>query len=209
MTINLSTISKYYSDKLKTYGDSPKGVDWKNKESQILRFRMFDSLFVNDKAFSIMDYGCGKGDYSVYLGKEFKTKKINYYGVDISESMIDFCKKKIGEDNGHHFYKSEQDFKIKIDYIIASGTFTVKHGFTQKEWYKYVIKEIDKLYKKSKKGIGFNVMTSYVDFKESHLFYMDPSEMLRFLIKKYRYVDIIHSYPLYEYTILIRKNGMD
>jgi len=48
-------------------------------------------------------------------------------------------------------------------------------------------------------------MTSYVDFKAKHLFYMDPSKMMDQMIRKYKHVDIVHSYPLYEYTVLIRK----
>lgn len=203
MSINLKVVANYYADKIINYGDTPKGVDWKDEKSQLLRFESFNSLFKDNKDFVVLDYGCGKGDYFFYLKKRFK--KIHYFGVDISKEMVDFCKKKFFNEKDCSFSTKSSSIKKKVDYCVASGTFTVKHKFTKKDWCKYVLKEIDKLYKKANKGIGFNLMTSYVDFKAKHLFYMSPKEILEVMIKKYRYVDIIHSYPLYEYTVLIRK----
>ena len=35
----ISKISRYYRDKIIKFGSYPKGVDWKDKKSQILRFK--------------------------------------------------------------------------------------------------------------------------------------------------------------------------
>ncbi|OGJ47083.1 hypothetical protein A2344_02055 [Candidatus Peregrinibacteria bacterium RIFOXYB12_FULL_41_12] len=205
MTTNIDKkiIAKYYSNKILEYGDTPKGVDWKDKKSQLIRFKSFDHMFFMDEKFSILDYGCGKGDYFIYLKNKYR--KIKYNGVDLSKEMVDFAKNKFPKEKNCSFSTKILDINAKSDYCVASGTFTVKHSFSDENWYAYVLSEIDKLYKNVNKGIGFNLMTSHVDFKAKHLFYMNPGKMLKIMIKKYKYVDIIHSYPLYEYTVLIRK----
>lgn len=207
MTINLKSIDKYYTNKLKTFGDSPKAVDWKNKESQYIRMQAYDSLFCNDKnnkkPITILDYGCGKGDYFEYLQK--RIKHFHYIGVDISKEMITFAKKKFQKEKNCQFFQTIEIINIPIDYSIANGTFTVCLKHKKKEWFEYIYEQIDKLYAISSKGVGFNLMTSYVDFRVPHLFYYSPSKMFNLMKKKYGHVDVIHSYPLYEYTILIRK----
>jgi len=199
--IDKQIIAKYYGGKFLKHGDTPRGVDWKDKESQLIRFKSFDHLFMDSKSFSVLDYGCGKGDLYIYLKNKYK--KIKYYGVDLAQEMIDFAEKKFAKMKNCSF--STEYKKTQPDYCVASGTFTVKHNFSNKEWYEYMLDEIDKLYRSAGKGIGFNLMTSYVDFKAKHLFYMDPSKMMDQMIRKYKHVDIVHSYPLYEYTVLIRK----
>ncbi|KKP36918.1 hypothetical protein A2483_03630 [Candidatus Peregrinibacteria bacterium RIFOXYC2_FULL_33_13] len=205
MPLNLTPINQYYSEKIKKYGDSPKAVDWKNKKTQIIRFQSFDPLFLNySKKFSVLDYGCGKSDFYFYLKNKFPNF-YSYCGVDISENMLNFSRKKLDKEKNYYLSTKIPNNK-KFDFIVAIGTFTVKLNFNQKDWQKYLMDEIDKLYKVSKKGIAFNLMTKYVDFEVDHLFYCSPEKLFQELMTKYRYVDIIHSYPLYEYTVIIKKN---
>ena len=46
-----------------------------------------------------------------------------------------------------------------------------------------MIEGATKMFRYSKKGIGFNLMTSEVDFKDKNLFYMDPVILLKILEK--------------------------
>lgn len=51
-------IYSYYTDKVKTYGVTPKGVDWNGEQSQLLRFKQLSKIIKKDK-FTIADIGCG------------------------------------------------------------------------------------------------------------------------------------------------------
>ena len=42
----LENINHYYTDKIKIYGATPKGVDWNGEESQFVRFELL-SIFIS------------------------------------------------------------------------------------------------------------------------------------------------------------------
>jgi 2-polyprenyl-3-methyl-5-hydroxy-6-metoxy-1,4-benzoquinol methylase len=54
----------------------------------------YKEFLPNDKHLRILDIGCGTGQFLHFLEKERFT---NYYGIDVSDQQIDFCKKNITE----------------------------------------------------------------------------------------------------------------
>ena len=62
---------KYYEEKLKKFGPNIKGLNWKNKKSQELRFNILSKVS-NLNNCSILDYGCGYGDFNLFLKKRYK-----------------------------------------------------------------------------------------------------------------------------------------
>ena len=50
-----------------------------------------------------------------------------------------------------------------------------------------MIEGATKMFRYSKKGIAFNLMTSEVDFKDKNLFYMDPVILLKILEKNLKF----------------------
>ena len=84
----IEDIEHYYSEKIKTYGPTPQGVDWNSEESQALRFdRLLQVMRSIDNA-SILDLGCGYGALAKMLGPH-----VQYTGYDISDSMIEEARK--------------------------------------------------------------------------------------------------------------------
>ena len=51
-------VDSYYTDRVKTYGATPKGVDWNGEQSQLLRFKQLSKIIKKDK-FTIADIGWG------------------------------------------------------------------------------------------------------------------------------------------------------
>ena len=59
----------------------------------------------------------------------------------------------------------------------------------------------------SAKGFACNFLTSYADapMMRGDLFYADPSEVLRHCLGRFgRHAAVLHDYPLYEFTIMVR-----
>ena len=76
-----------YQKAVAAHGGTFDATLWRNKEGQILRFKMFCMLadFTNS---SILDVGCGIGDFSEYLtvsGVAFDS----YHGIDAMQEMIE------------------------------------------------------------------------------------------------------------------------
>jgi len=197
---------EHYERALAQFGDTPQGVDWCDKESQRLRFKILceiDSL--NGK--TIHDVGCGLAHMADYL--EDRGIKCNYIGSDISSAMIEQAKLRLSNRVELHvadILNGIPNQDIYADYVIASGLYNVKGDVDTAAWYDFVKSMILKMFEYARCGISFNIMTSYVDFYNNQLFYLPPAEMLDFCIQQLSHrVVIRHDYPLWEYTTYVYK----
>ena len=60
-------VSAYYDAALATHGTTARGVDWKDDASHRLRHRQFLRLVQDDPDGSVLDLGCGYGDFLTVL----------------------------------------------------------------------------------------------------------------------------------------------
>ena len=202
----LPKVSAYYSEKLQQFGACAKGADWKNEESQDLRFRQLAKIIDIETAFSVNDLGCGYGAFLSFLTKEFST--FDYHGVDISEPMIEQAVKLFGNTRKRSFCVGK-DLEVRSDFTVASGIFNVRLSTQAAEWKRYVISVLDRMAISSSRGFAFNVLTSYSDPDRlrENLYYADPCYYFDYCKQHYsRNVSLLHDYDLYEFTILVRNS---
>jgi SAM-dependent methyltransferase len=200
-------VGEYYSAKVRSHGPTPKGVDWNSGESQELRFKQLTSVIDFGQPFSINDFGCGYGALVGYLDKHAASYK--YYGFDISEEMIDSA---IEQHKGfaHCKFFSDSNALTPADYTVASGIFNVRMDFSDEAWLSYTIDTLNKLNSLSTKGFAFNALTKYsdVEYMRPDLYYADPTKLFDHCKLNFsKYVALLHDYPLYEFTILVRKEN--
>lgn len=200
----LKNIGRYYTDKLSQHGATAKGVDWKDEPSQLLRFEKLAEVIETQDPFSILDYGCGFGSLLTFLRERYS--KFDYTGYDVSANMIREAESQ--NPAGPVGWITERNELAVYDYIIASGVFNVKLDFQIRGWEEYILGEIDWLNEHSSRGFAFNMLTSYsdVDHMREDLFYGDPLKIFDHCKRKYsKFVSLLHDYPLYEFTIIVRK----
>ena len=203
----LSQTRQYYDKKLDAYGPSPKGVDWNSAQSQELRFEQLLKICDTNNLFTLNDYGCGYGALARYLAE--KGYQLEYNGFDLSPHMIDAARKEYSDLEHCRFSSNEEHLGI-TDYTFASGIFNIKQETSNEEWQVYMLYTLGKIAKLSKKGFAFNVLTKYSDaeFMRDDLFYADPLFLFDYCKKNFsRFVAVLHDYPLYEFTILVRKKA--
>lgn len=201
----LNKVDKYYSEKVSLFGATSKGVDWNGEESQYLRFAQLSLLFLGEKNPTILDYGCGYGAFTAYVNSNDISYK-NYLGFDISEKMIKEATN-LYESKKNKFTTKVADLSMQ-DYVIASGIFNVKLDIHENNWYKYICNTLEEIDKLSRKGFSFNLLTSYSDkeFMRDYLYYADPLKLFHFCKVNFsKRVTLLHDYPLYEFTIIVRK----
>ncbi len=199
-------VATYYAGKLQQHGLTPRGVDWKDAASQELRFAQLARLFIEPKG-SVADFGCGYGSFLHFMrGAGFGG---DYLGLDISPEMVsaarDHCK---GIDGAAFEVASTAD--RPRDYAVASGIFNVRLAFENEPWLRYIHETLEAMDRASTNGFAFNCLTSYSDADKMRpdLYYADPLALFDRCKRRYgKNVALLHDYGLYEFTILVRKDG--
>lgn len=198
-------IASYYDNKIRQFGPSANGVDWKDAKSQALRFEQLCKIITKESDFSLNDLGCGYGALLDHINTKYD--RVAYHGTDISEEMIKTAKLTT---RAHHNQSFEcmDSLSIHADYSVASGIFNVREGFSDSIWLEYIHTTLDTLEKYSKTGFSFNCLTHYsdIDKMKEYLYYADPHKLFHYCKSKYsKNVALLHDYDLYEFTILVRK----
>lgn len=202
-----SRVQQYYDEKIQTHGPTAKGVDWNSPESQQMRFSQLLKVVDRGASFTINDFGCGYGALADYLQHEGLS--FRYRGFDISPDMIAGAEKLHPVSEQIAFVNEESELSA-ADYTVASGIFNVKLDTPAVEWEKYILETLGTINALSMKGFAFNVLTKYSDreFMRSDLYYADPLFLFDYCKSRFsRFVALLHDYPLYEFTILVRKDN--
>lgn len=201
----LHVVDRYYTAKIREHGASARGVDWSSEESQRLRFDQLLRVRDDDGPFSIIDYGCGYGglvDHLIAAGLSFR-----YLGFDISEEMVRAGRSRHPARPEIRFTSLETELE-PADYCVASGIFNVRLDIPDVTWLDYIHTVLDQLDRLGQRGFSFNALTSYSDLDKMRpdLYYADPLALFDRCKRRYsRLVALLHDYPLYELTILVRK----
>ncbi len=201
----IKEVGDYYSEKIRNFGPSPRGVDWNSEESQELRFAQLLAIIRTPlEHFSVLDYGCGYGSMYDFMKRTYPD--FDYLGYDVSTDMIEQAKRLHGNSGAE--WELTLSEGQKHDYVIASGIFNVRLGNSDSTWEQYIIEILHLMDQHSLKGFAFNVLSRYSDleYRKDYLFYADPFVLFDYCKKNLsKYVAIMHDYPLYEFTVLVRK----
>jgi SAM-dependent methyltransferase len=203
----LSEVAAYYASKLQAHGSTPQGVDWNGMDSHVTRHRQFLRLLDGAADASIIDLGCGFGDFLRFLRAE--GYRGHFSGYDIAPEMIEKARELYGETDDRQWrIGAEPD--DAADFAIASGIFNVKGDVPNAIWTRYVRQTIDVLAGAGRRGFAFNVLSlsSDPERRRPNLYYADPADMLAYCLSRYgRSVALLQDYGLYEFTLLVRHHG--
>ena len=199
----LGRVAAYYSAKLAEHGTTPQGVDWNGRQSHELRHRQFLRL-LDDADASVLDLGCGFGDFLRFLRGH--GHRGPFIGYDVAADMIAEAVRLHGEGADRRWRVGAKPAET-ADFAVASGIFNVKGDEPMETWARYVHDTVDVLAHAGRRGFAFNVLSlsSDPERRAGHLYYADPGEMLaRCLVRYGRSVALLQDYGLYEFTMVVR-----
>lgn len=200
----LAAVTAHYESTLATHGVTSKGVDWKDDAGHHLRHKQFLRLIEGEPDASILDLGCGYGDFLSFLRAHGHRGR--YVGYDISASMVEAARARHGEGPDRAFLVGAVPSQ-KEDYAIGSGILNVIRGADAQVWLAYVNDTITTLAAASRLGFGFNMLSlnSDPERRRADLHYADPSATLASCIQRFgRHAALLQDYGLWEFTLLMR-----
>jgi SAM-dependent methyltransferase len=196
-------VSRYYDGKLATHGPTPQGVDWRDRDSQRLRHAQFRRLIADDPAASVLDLGCGYGDFAAYL-REIGHRG-PYIGCDLSAAMIAAARTAQAAVADCTWIVGTPG--APADYAIASGILNVRMTTPLDVWQRYVDDTVLALARLGGRGFGFNALSLWSDpeRRRADLHYLDPLATLAWCRERFgRSGALLADYGLYEFTVLVR-----
>lgn len=202
-----TSIAKHYEKCFDKYGNTCKGVDWPNEDDAIKRHRILTSNIKNLDSKTILDFGCGAGHLIKTLEKQFSLNSMNYTGMDISKTFIEFCELKYPQYNFLHIDILTQEMPSNYDFVIANGVFTEKQNLEWDIMWQFFTQCITVLWGKTNTSLSFNLMSKNVDWERDDLFHVSFDKLSEFLSQKIsRHFIIRQDYGLYEYTVQVFKH---
>lgn len=172
---NYNTIMKVYQAALREHPKGIKSYRWSCQKEQEARFAELLKAAGSENNLakrSLLDVGCGRGDFYKYLKK--RRWPVKYTGVDLLPEFIAKARKLYPEAKF-----IEKDFlqwqaSNQYDYVIASGLLSVKLPDNKK----YLQESVRKMLKLARRGAAFNFLTTFRKEKFKRWHYYDPGEVL-------------------------------
>ena len=194
-------ITNRYRERLQKLGPGIDALASGTTERRATRFGILSSLG-NMQGASVLDIGCGLADFYAYLLEN--GIEANYTGYDITEDFIQIAQERFP--NGHFEVRDiqTQGIPTRFDYIVSSQTFNNRFMHDDNT---QVMQDVLRIaYEACDKGLAVDMMTSYVDFKEDHLFYYQPEDIFRYAKSLTKRVMLRHDYPMFEFAIFLFKD---
>ncbi len=205
----LSDYRQYFNEKIETHGATPKGVDYNGAAAQEIRFEQLVRVIDPSAPFSVIDYGCGYGAMFEFL--QTKNWSFEYFGYDMLEKMVIAGRAAHQDAKAVHFTHQLSELPT-ADYVLAGSIFNNKFGASNEEWQAMVLETLQQMNAKCTKGFAFDILTSYSDAdrvaQRPDLYFADPLVLFDFCKRNCsRNVALLHDYGLYDFTIIVRKDG--
>lgn len=197
-------VAAYYDAALAEHGPTARGVDWKDHASHRLRHAQFLRLVAGDPEASVLDLGCGYGDFLGVL--RAAGHRGRYIGCDLAPGMIAAARALHGEgpDRAWHLGAAPPE---PCDYAIGSGILNVRRGADAAAWAAYVEQVIVTLAANGQQGFGFNMLSlsSDPERRRADLHYASPAATLQMCLDRFgRHAAVLQDYGLWEFTMLVR-----
>ena len=204
----LAPVATAFRRRLAEYGNQPHGVFWRTRDGQMMRFDILlgilEAVDVRAGTTTINDFGCGYGALFTHIRDEAFMTGGRYTGYDVTEEMI-LAAKRAHPDQRATFVRGSMATR-EADYSFVSGTYNMLIDADEADWLALIQTSLRQLWSKTRKGLAFNMLSTYDRHRQGDLYYADPCVFFDFCIPGLSpNVTLLHDYPLKEWTIYVRR----
>jgi len=192
-------IIQRYNERLNELGETPQALGWRDSHQQEVRFKILAEIG-DLQGVSVLDIGCGFGDLLDYFTSSGHND-VRYTGTDLNPALIEVAQKRHPQARFLATTDLNQFATGSQDYVFLSGLF----NFKIQDNTGFMHDTVRESFRIARLGVAFNLLGSYVDFKEDHLFYHQEQEVFDFAKGLTRFVTLRADYPLYEFTIYLHQ----
>lgn len=206
-----ANIRAHYMMLTEQFGDAPEANSW-DRMAQVFRWKellkLSDLVESAQQGDSLLDLGCGTGDFYGYLMETIpEGNRLAYMGVDVVSSMIEIAKGKypMGADMFRVLNVLEEALPRKFNYIFANGIFNLRL-MEEKNAFPYMCRLLKAVWPYAERGICFNFISTHVNWRDEKMAYYDPARVLEFCINELsRKVSMAHHYEKCDVCVWVER----
>jgi hypothetical protein len=195
----------YYGAKVRRWGATPQGADWRCQATQEMRFVQLLRIAPAQATMSLNDLGCGWGALLHFLGRRRMLRRVDYLGIDLSEEMVQAARRARPR-HASRFVTGTTPPRV-ADYSVASGIFNVMLDLPTATWEAFVRDTLSSLRESSRLGFAVNFMEPVPPPIEAcaGLYRPEPARWIAYMEKALGVeVETVAGYGLREVTLLAR-----
>ncbi len=190
-----------YRKLLEDHGEGPEVAHYKSVESQVMRFEQLAKLG-DMTGGRVLEVGCGIGDFYSYLQQNFAD--LNYKGIDIVPEIIAVAQKRFPSADFECRDILSEPLTDDYDYVLISGVFN--NAIPDQLDFLKALTEAS--FKRAKTGLGFNFISTYVNYTEDDFAYFDPCEVLNWCLNGLsRKTNMFHHYKRTDVCVFVYREA--
>ncbi len=167
----------FFDRHLRDHGDSPQAVRW-TSEGQRRRHEAFRGIVGDLAGKSLLDFGCGKGDFYGFLRERGSLG--DYCGVDVNAGLTALARRKYPEAEFLALDIEETLWERRFDVVIACGVFNLRIGGIAAS----MPETVKILFSLCREALHVNFLTARTPRHDVELFFVEPSDLLRFALEE-------------------------
>jgi SAM-dependent methyltransferase len=177
----------FYRDLFLKYGSGPEATGGSADGRRVRFSKLMEIADLTNQR--VLDLGCGMGDLYPFLTERFG--RINYRGIDIVPETIAYAAKKYPQARFECRDVRTEGIDATFDYVLLNEVFNNEIADSED----YMRELLTIAFQHCARGLAFNFVSTYVNFRDSERAYHDPLEVLDFCLKTLtRKVTLYHHY---------------
>jgi tRNA G46 methylase TrmB len=198
------SVVRRYQQRIAEHGATFESLNSGSKAKQNLRHGVHASALRGQNP-SILEIGCGLGDFYKYLIE--RQPDCLYYGYDVVPEYVEQCRRLYPE----AAFEQRNIFLAGIDGIYDSIVMSqvLNNRYQKSDNMKVMKRALELAFEHTRVSVSVDMISSYVDFQNPELFYYSPEEVFRIAKGIASRVLLRHDYRGFEFCIQLFHDGVE
>ena len=186
--------------------ESSRAVGWNDPAMQALRFDLLAEVMEGEEPVTVADFGCGAGALFAHLAARAEPPPLAAYtGYDLVPAMVGAARDRHADPRAR--FEVGTEVREEVDYVLASGALTLRAEVGDADWEAHIQRVLAGLWERSRRGLGFNLLTRGVRTLEPTVYTGDPEMWAAWCSRALpgARVELRYGPPLEDLTVLVRR----
>jgi SAM-dependent methyltransferase len=194
------SIRQWYQDRIKLYGITFESLSAGPLQRERIRHSLHASAMIGPNP-AVLDIGCGIGRFYGFLKET--GQPCRYTGYDLVPEYLSRCRELYPEITVRERNIPLEPIEGEFDTIVASQVFN--HPYSHAPNLEVLQSVLVAAFRACRCSVSIDMLSTYVDYQESHLYYYRPEQVFSMAKAITRRVLLRHDFAPFEFCIQLYK----